>query len=224
MYEAIATKGSVVDLILEKKIITIVRGTYGEDLRRLAHALYDGGIRFMEVTFDQKDPDCIARTSDAISMLNKEFSGCGFYAGAGTVLSKEQVKAAYDAGASYIISPNTNPTVIRYTKELGMVSIPGAMTPTEILYAHDCGADIVKLFPAATLGLKYVKDILAPISHVAMIATAGITEENFAQFLNLGLKGAGISGRLTDKKLIAAGDWAEFTQRAKAFVEIAQSN
>ncbi len=214
----------VLDLILEKKIITIVRGTYGEDLRKLAHALYDGGIRFMEVTFDQKDPDCIAKTSEAISMLNSEFAGCDFYAGAGTVLTKEQVKAAFDAGASYIISPNTNPDVIRYTKELGLVSIPGAMTPTEILLAHDCGADIVKLFPAATLGLRYVKDILAPISHVAIIATAGITEENFAEFLRLGLKGAGISGRLTDKNLIASGDWEEFTRRAKAFVDIADKN
>lgn len=214
----------VLDLILEKKIITIVRGTYGDDLRKLAHALYDGGIRFMEVTFDQKDPDCIAKTTGAISMLNAEFAGCDFYAGAGTVLTKEQVKAAFDAGASYIISPNTNPEVIRYTKELGLVSIPGAMTPTEILFAHDCGADIVKLFPAATLGLKYVKDILAPISHVAIIATAGITEENFAEFLKLGLKGAGISWRLTDKKLIAAGDWEEFTRRAKAFVDIADNN
>lgn len=212
------------DLILEKKIITIVRGTYGDDLRKLAHALYDGGIRFMEVTFDQKDPDCIAKTAGAISMLNAEFAGCDFYAGAGTVLTKEQVKAAFDAGASYIISPNTNPEVIRYTKELGLVSIPGAMTPTEILLAHDCGADIVKLFPAATLGLRYVKDILAPISHVAIIATAGITEENFAEFLKLGLKGAGISGRLTDKKLIAAGDWEEFTRRARAFVDIADNN
>ena len=157
-------------------------------------------------------------------MLNAEFAGCDFYAGAGTVLTKEQVKAAFDAGASYIISPNTNPEVIRYTKELGLVSIPGAMTPTEILLAHDCGADIVKLFPAATLGLRYVKDILAPISHVAIIATAGITEDNFAEFLKLGLKGAGISGRLTDKKLIAAGDWEEFTRRARAFVDIADNN
>lgn len=214
----------VLNLILEKKIITIVRGTYGDDLRKLAHALYDGGIRFMEVAFDQKDPDCIAKTAGAISMLNAEFAGCDFYAGAGTVLTKEQVKAACDAGASYIISPNTNPEVIRYTKELGLVSIPGAMTPTEILLAHDCGADIVKLFPAATLGLRYVKDILAPISHVAIIATAGITEENFAEFLKLGLKGAGISGRLTDKKLIAAGEWEEFTRRARAFVDIADNN
>lgn len=209
-------------LILEKKIIVIVRGTYGQELLRLSRALYAGGVRLMEVTFDQKDPDCAAKTAGSIELLNGEYNGCMSF-GAGTVLSPAQADAAAAAGSAFIISPNTDPAVIRRTKELGLVSIPGAMTPTEILAAHDGGADFVKLFPAATLGLRYVKDILAPISHVKIIATAGITEENFGEFLRCGLAGAGISGRLTDKKLIAAGDWDEFTRRAAAFVKIAES-
>ena len=221
---------NLVDLILEKKIIAIVRGTYGEDLKNLALALYKGGIRFIEVTFDQKDPDCLKKTGDAIRMLNSLFKDDTtdntlkdkLYVGAGTVLNEQQVRTAYEAGAKYIISPNTKEKVIALTKELGMISIPGAMTPTEILDAHDYGANLVKLFPATTLGLKYVKDILAPISHVNIIATAGITEENFAEFLKLGLKGAGISGRLTDKTLIASGNWEEITHRAQAFVTIAE--
>lgn len=226
---------NLVDLMLEKKIIAIVRGTYGEDLKNLALALYKGGIRFIEVTFDQKDPDCLKKTGDAIRMLNSLFEDDTtdntaesntlkdkLHVGAGTVLNEQQVRTAYEAGAKYIISPNTKEKVIALTKELGMISIPGAMTPTEILDAHDYGADFVKLFPAATLGLKYVKDILAPISHVNIIATAGITEENFAEFLKLGLKGAGISGRLTDKNLIASGNWEEITHRAQAFVTIAE--
>lgn len=114
----------------------------------------------------------------------------------------------------------TEYAAIQRTKQLGLVSIPGAMTPTEIIAAHNCGADLVKLFPAATLGVRYIKDILAPISHVKLLATAGITEENFKQFLELGLAGAGISGRLTDKKLIAEKDWTEFTRRAQVFVQI----
>ena len=217
---------NLVDLLLEKKIIAIVRGTYGEDLRNLALALYKGGIRFIEVTFDQKDPNCLEKTSAAIKMLGSlktESSVEPLCLGAGTVLNVEQVQTAYDAGAEYIVSPNTNAKVIAKTKELGMLSIPGAMTPTEILQAHDLGADVVKLFPSASLGLNYVKDILAPISHVNIIATAGITEENFASFLALGLKGAGISGRLTDKNLIASENWSELTQRAQRFVEIAES-
>lgn len=212
----------LLEQILKEKIVVIVRGTYGENLRRLSEALYAGGLHFMEVTFDQKDPDCIPKTAGAISMLRAAHEG-RMHFGAGTVLTPEQVDAAAQAGAEFIISPNSEPKVIRRTKELGLISIPGAMTPTEILMAHDCGADLVKLFPAATLGLAYVKDILAPISHVKMIATAGITEENFAQFLKLGLAGAGISGRLTDKKLIAEENWAEFTRRAEAFRHIAEN-
>lgn len=212
----------LVKYILDRKIVVIVRGTYGEDLANLAKALYKGGLRLMEVTFDQKDPDCIKKTSDAISLLNTLFPEGDFYAGAGTVLTKEQVKAAYKAGAKFIISPNTNVKVIKYTKRLGLVSIPGAMTPSEILTAREAGGDIIKLFPAATLGLRYIKDILAPINHVPIIATAGITEENFVEFLEVGLKGAGISGRLTDKTLIKEKNWDEFTKRAKTFDEIAK--
>ena len=212
---------NIVDLILDKKIIAIVRGTYGVDLENLATALYEGGIRFIEVTFDQKDPDCLKKTSDAIKMLNTLFEG-DLYVGAGTVLTEEQVRIAHEAGAKYIVSPNTNAKVIAATKKLGMISIPGAMTPTEILQAHDLGADFVKLFPAASLGLNYIKDILTPISHVNLIATAGITEDNFAQYLKAGIKGAGISGRLTDKKLIATKNWSELTHRAQTFVSIAE--
>lgn len=213
---------SLVDLILEKKIITIVRGTYGETLEKLAEALYKGGIRFIEITFDQKDPEGLKKTANAIRKLNSLFEG-NLYVGAGTVLTEEQVRVAYEAGAKYIVSPNTNTRIITLTKELGMISIPGAMTPTEILQAHELGADLVKLFPTASLGLNYVKDILAPISHIAIIATAGITEENFVEFLKLGLRGAGISGRLTDKKLLATENWEEFTRRARAFVSIAEN-
>jgi len=209
------------DLILKSKIIVIVRRVYGEDLVELSKALYEGGIRLMEVTFDQSDPDCMDKTTEAISML-REYHGDKMLFGAGTVLSVDQVDAAYKAGAAYIISPNTNPDVIRHTRKLGLVSIPGAMTPSEILQAHDCGANFVKLFPAATLGLRYAKDILAPISHVKLIATAGITEENIGEFLKLGFAGVGISGRLTEKRLIQEKNWAEFTERAAAFVRIAQ--
>lgn len=212
----------ILDQILQKKIIVIVRGTYGQELLALSQALYDGGLRFMEVTFDQKDPDCLKKTGEAIALLNRHHQGAMCF-GAGTVLSPAQVDAAEAAGSRFIISPNYDPAVIQRTKQLGLVSIPGAMTPTEIIAAHNCGADLVKLFPAATLGARYIKDILAPISHVKLLATAGITEENFKQFLELGLAGAGISGRLTDKKLIAEKDWAEFTRRAQAFVQIAAS-
>lgn len=214
---------NVKEFIEEKKVLAIVRGTYGEDLRKLSHALYQGGVRLMEVTFDQGDPDCVRKTTGAISMLRKDFGG-ELLAGAGTVLSAAQAEEAFQAGAEFILSPNTDPEVIRKTKELGMVSIPGAMTSTEIVRAYQCGADFVKIFPAGTLGIRYLKDILAPLNFIRLIATAGITEENFAEFLDVGCAGAGISGRLTDKQMIAEGAWDEFTRRAEKFTAIAEKH
>lgn len=214
---------TIQELVLQEKIIVIVRKTYGDDLLHLCEALNKGGIRLMEVTFDQADPACEEKTGEAIAMLNRNFRG-DMHFGAGTVLSCQQVDACKANGGEFIISPSVDTDVIRYTKAQGLVSIPGAMTPTEILTAHKAGADFVKLFPAARLGAAYINDILGPISHVKMIVTAGITEENFGQFLAQGMVGAGISGRLTDKKLIASGGWEEFTARAQAFVKIAREN
>lgn len=214
---------NTVDFIKENKIITICRKVYGQDLLNLASALYKGGVKLIEVTFDQADPGCIAKTSEAIRSLYEKF-GDKMMFGAGTVLTREQVKAAADAGAQYIISPNTDPSVITYTKELGLVSMPGAMTPSEIMTAHNLGADIVKLFPSGAMGFRYIKDILAPISHVKLCATGGVTEENWGEYLDLGFAGAGISGRLCDKKCIAAGDFAEITRRAKVFMDITRAH
>lgn len=206
------------EFILENGIVTICRKLYGEDLLNLANALFEGGIKLIEVTFDQSDADCIRKTSEAIAMLVANL-GDKMLFGAGTVLTLDQVKAAADAGATYIISPNVDPAIIRYTKELGLTSIPGAMTPTEIVNAHQYGADIVKVFPAGYLGLKYVKDIKGPISHIPLLAAGGINEENIGEYFNAGYLGFGISGRLTEGKLIKEKNFKEFTERAKAFVK-----
>ncbi len=214
---------NTLSFINEHKVIAIVRRLYGDDLLRLSDALVSGGVRLIECTFDQADPEHIRKTSEAVSALCARH-GSALLAGAGTVLNEAQVDAAFSAGAKYIISPNTNERVIRRTKELGMVSIPGAMTPTEILAAYDAGADLVKLFPATTLGFKYIKDIQAPISHVRLVATGGVNEENFGQYLDIGFAGAGISGRLTDKQLIAEGNWDELSRRAAAFAKIVEDH
>jgi 2-dehydro-3-deoxyphosphogluconate aldolase/(4S)-4-hydroxy-2-oxoglutarate aldolase len=207
---------SILTRIQQTGVIAICRKIYGEDLLRLADALQQGGVQLMEVTFDQSDPHCLEHTAEAIGALCARYPNMRF--GAGTVLTREQVDAAHQAGGEFIISPNTDLDVIRYTKQHGLVSIPGAMTPSEIIAAHQAGADYVKLFPAASLGLKYIKDISAPINHVKLIATGGISTENFADYLRAGCRGAGISSSLCDKARIQAGDWASFTAAARSLV------
>ena len=124
---------------------------------------------------------------------------------------------ARDAGAKYIISPNTDEKVIKKTNECGMVSIPGALTPTEIQYAHACGADFVKLFPADNLGIGYIKAVLAPLSHIKLLAVGGVNENNLKDFLNVGVKGVGIGSNITKKELIKQGQYDEITKLAKKY-------
>jgi len=207
------------EYIEKNKIIAIVRGTYKEELINLVSALEKGGVKLVEVTFDQSDPDGLTKTSEAITTLVEKFAG-KIKIGAGTVLNKQQVEAAYHAGAEYIISPNTNQQVINKTKELNLISIPGALTPSEILEAHETGADFVKIFPAGAHDLKYIKDIKGPINHVKILATAGVTPDNLADYLKVGFSGAGISGYLTDPKLIASEQFDVLTEHAKELMSI----
>jgi len=206
---------NLINLILEKKIIAICRGIYGEGLLKLAAALARGGVGLIEVTFDQSDPDNLIKTGDAIRALKTHCPE--MKTGAGTVVTLEQLHAAKDAGAEFIISPNTDVLIIRKTKELGLVSIPGSMTPSEIAAAANAGADFVKLFPAAQLGTSFVKAVLAPLNNVKLLATGGINETNLSEFLKAGCVGAGIGGNLCDKSLIAANAFDQVEEVARRY-------
>ncbi len=210
---------SVREKIMSKKIIAICRGIYGEDLMRLAEALFTGGIRLIEVTYDQKDPDHLTKTPAAIELLKQNFSSMEI--GAGTVVNLSQLYATAQVGGTFIISPNTDETIIRATKSLGLISMPGAMTPSEVYAAYSYGADFVKLFPCNDLGPSYVKSIRSPLNHIPLIATGGINLSNLETYLSLGMVGAGIGGNLCDKKLIKSGDFSTLEQTAKSYVEIA---
>ena len=211
----------IIQKVLDKKIIAIVRGLYDEDCLHLAEALYAGGIEMMEVTFDQSHPESLDRTSDTVKKLNEHF-GDKMAFGAGTVTSLEMLELAEKAGAKFIVSPDTNEAVIRKTVADGLVSMPGAMTPTEIFAAHSYGADFVKVFPVTTLGVPYIKAIRGPINHVRLLAVGGVNEKNIADFLAAGLVGAGVGGNLVNKQWIANGEFDRITALAKEFVANAQ--
>ncbi|MGI5963761.1 MAG: bifunctional 4-hydroxy-2-oxoglutarate aldolase/2-dehydro-3-deoxy-phosphogluconate aldolase [Lawsonibacter sp.] len=211
-------KNQTIQMIEQEKIIAIVRGIDKEQCKKVADALYEGGIRLMEVTFDQKNPASFQTTASAIQEISQAYAG-RMLVGAGTVTTPELVELAAQAGGKFIISPDVNVDVIHKTCELGLVSMPGAMTPTEILTAHRAGADFVKLFPASELGTSYVKAVRAPISHVKLMAVGGINENNVADFLRAGMCGAGIGGNLANKKWIEAGEFSKITETARALVQ-----
>ena len=208
----------VLNKILEGKIVAIVRGIPSEDVVSLAEALVKGGINCIEVTFDQSSEEKAKDTLKAISNISKAL-GDKVCVGAGTVMSVEQVDAAAAAGAEYMISPNTNAAVIARTKELGKISIPGAMTPTEVAMAYDMGADIVKMFPAGILGCGYIKAVKAPLKHIPVTAVGGVNPENCADFIRAGAVGVGVGGNLVSPQYVKEGRFDEIAAIAKSYVD-----
>ena len=134
-------------------------------------------------------------------------------------MTTDEVHMAADASAAFIISPDTNTQVIEETKKLGLVSIPGAMTPTEIVRAYDAGADFVKVFPASVLGVDYIKAVKGPLRHIPLIAVGGINKDNAAAFLSAGVAALGIGGNLVDRKALLSGDFRLLTERAQSIIK-----
>ena len=128
----------------------------------------------------------------------------------------------YDAGGRYLVTPATQPEIIRMGKALGLGLFPGAFTPTEILAAYEAGADGVKVFPASALGPSYIKAVRAPLSHIPLLAVGGINEKNAAEFLRAGCVGLGVGGSLVNKQWIADGEWDKITALAKEYVKAIQ--
>lgn len=206
----------IIQAIKEHKLIAIVRGIEADALARLVRALHAGGISLVEVTFDQARPGTWADTAQAIAMIDREFGG-KVLPGAGTVLTPEQLALAAEAGARYIISPNIDEDVIAETRERGLVSIPGAYTPTEVVQAYDMGGHIVKLFPAGGLGPDYIRAVKAPLAHIPLMAVGGVTEQNAAAFLRAGAEGLGVGGNLVNREWIRQGEWGRIQAAAEAY-------
>ena len=204
--------------IMDTKLIAIFRKVPEDKLVPTAEALVRGGVRVMEVTFDHGREDCLGALVRQVRML-KDALGDGVSVGAGTVLTAQEVEIAAGAGAELIVSPNADANVIRRTKELGLVSCPGAMTPTEIVAAHQAGADFVKLFPAEQLGVPFIKAVRGPLAHIPLLAVGGADEKNAGEFIRAGACGIGVGGKLVRADLIAAGDWAALEALAREFTK-----
>ena len=198
--------------IFQNKIVAILRGFRKEDVLKIAAALHEGGINLVEITLNSND------ALNLIKKLSIEFEN-KMLVGAGTVLTVKDARKAIDAGARFLISPNTNPDVIKTAKDNSVISIPGAYTPTEIFTAYEHGADLVKIFPAQTP--EYVKSILAPLNQIPVMPTGGIDLENIAAFKKAGASAFGIGSSLVNNnEKINELYLQNLTAKAKQFVEI----
>ena len=209
----------IIQTVEQEKIIVIVRGVEREKLIPLAEAMYAGGIRLLEVTYSANGKVSDENTAENIRLLAEHFAG-RMYIGAGTVLTEKQVALTAQAGGKFIISPDTCPLVIEKTRELGLVSMPGALTPSEMQIAHRSGADFIKIFPVTSLDTSYVKAVKAPLSHLKMLAVGGVDESNIAEYLKAGINGFGLGSNIIDKKKIAENNWAGITALAEKYVAL----
>lgn len=197
--------------ILRHKIVAILRGFPAAEVLNIAAALYDGGIRLLEVTLN---------SDDALPLIKKvsvEFEN-KMLIGAGTVLTVKDARSAIDAGAKFLISPTLDADVIKTAKDNAIVSIPGAYTPTEIFNAWKNGADIIKIFPAQTS--DYLKQVLAPLNHVLLMPTGGIDVNNINAYKKAGACSYGIGSSLvSNKEEMNELYFKNITAKAKCFVE-----
>jgi len=204
-------------MIKDSKIVAIIRGVSSSDIVDAVQAMFNGGIRCCEVTFDHTSKEAMDESLKSIQLLREAFDG-KVAVGAGTVLDTDDVELAKKAGASFIISPNYDPDTIKLTKSYGLISIPGAMTPTEVYNCYKAGADFVKVFPASDLGTSFIKSLRGPLPFIPLMAVGGITAENLNDYLKAGCSGVGIGGNLVNKKLIKAHDFEALENLAKTFV------
>lgn len=212
----------VVELIFSQKLFAIVRGVKRDLIVETARAVSRGGVKLLEVTFNHHEPHGIEDTLECLKRIRNTCSD-EICLGAGTVLTSEQVRLAADAGARFIVSPNVDQEVIRETKNLGMVSLPGALTPTEIVQAHTSGADMVKLFPGGALGPDYVKAMGGPLKGIPLIVVGGVELENIVQFFQAGAVGVGLGSSLVSNRDANNCNFSGIEEKSRAFVEKIQA-
>jgi 2-dehydro-3-deoxyphosphogluconate aldolase/(4S)-4-hydroxy-2-oxoglutarate aldolase len=196
--------------LLEKKVLGIIRVQTAKDFPRLVQSLQLGGVHCVEITMT---------TPGALRAIEQATDELDVLMGAGTVLDGPTARQAILAGAQFIVTPTVEPDVIEMARRYGVVVIPGAMTPTEILTAWEAGADMVKVFPASTLGPGYLKAVHGPLPQIPLAPTGGITADNAGEFIKAGAALVCAGSWLVDKKAVAEGRYEVITERARQLVE-----
>ena len=199
----------------ESKIIVVCRGIAEEEIVNVAEALYAGGINYMEVPFDQSNIATNVNTARKIKLVSEAMKG-RMHVGAGTTCTEAQLKLAIEADAQIIVAPNMDEDIIKATKEAGLISMPGCMTPSEMYKAYKLGADLIKLFPASVTTVKMIKEVLVPLSNLPLVCFGGVNADNFKEIMATGIVGVGVAGAVLNKEALANKDYSKITELAKA--------
>lgn len=205
-------KSEKLGLIRETGVIAIMRAQSSEQLVAAAEAIKGGGVRVIEVTMTT--PGAL----EVIAQATAKFGDAVLF-GAGSVLDPETARAAMLAGAGFIVAPTLKQATIALCNRYSIPVMPGCYTPTEAQTAWEAGADMVKLFPASVGGPDLVKAIRAPLPQLEIVPVGGVNLDTAAEFIRKGSAALGVGSSLVNQKLLDAGDMAELTQRAEAFIQ-----
>jgi 2-dehydro-3-deoxyphosphogluconate aldolase/(4S)-4-hydroxy-2-oxoglutarate aldolase len=200
--------------IEENGLIPVLRARNAAQAHAVVQAMIAGGVRVVEVTMTV--PGAIELLKD----LKSEY-GAKLLLGSGTVTTAEEAEATIEAGAEFVVSPSFHPEVVARTHALGKVSIPGALTPTEVITAWRAGADYVKVFPCSAVGgASYLKSLLAPFPHLKLIPTGGVTLQTAESFFRAGARALGVGSDLVNLSAIDAGHPETITEAARAYLQV----
>jgi len=210
--QQVAQREAVARALIDSGAVAVIRMGDPAKLMRVAEAILKGGIASIEITMT---------TPNALGMIEHVAQEMGdqILLGVGSVIDRDTVKRAIDAGARYVVSPIFKPELVEASHLYGAPVLPGVFTPTEIQMAHEAGADMIKVFPADLAGMSYIKAVRAPLPHLKLVPTGGVTPENAGDWIRAGAVAVGVGSALTDKKAIADGDFDILTQKAKLMKE-----
>lgn len=200
------------DALRADRVLTVVRADTIPDAADLCHALAAGGIRTVELTFTT--PNVL----DHIKGCAHAVARAGILLGVGTVMTAEQAAAAIDAGAAFLVTPGLRPAVAEVAVANGIPVFLGALTPSEVAHAVDLGSTAVKIFPASSMGPKYLSDLHGPYPDVDLVPSGGINADNARSYLDAGALAVTAGTGVVPPAEVAAGNWAEITSRAARFV------
>ncbi|POG54296.1 bifunctional 4-hydroxy-2-oxoglutarate aldolase/2-dehydro-3-deoxy-phosphogluconate aldolase [Haloferax marisrubri] len=210
-------KQSVQQQLIDSGIVSVLRGISEQKIVDVTTAIYEGGVTALEITADNSD------FAAMISVVEKELRETDAVVGAGTVMDAATAHTAIDAGASFVVAPNFNAEVIDVCNDKDVVAIPGVMTPTEVVKAMNAGADILKMFPAATVGPSHMSALRGPLGEVPIMATGGVSADNVDSYFDAGAVAVGAGSALVNHEAIENDEMDGVRSQAEKFVSAVES-
>jgi 2-dehydro-3-deoxyphosphogluconate aldolase / (4S)-4-hydroxy-2-oxoglutarate aldolase len=210
-------KQAVLEKVKQLGLLAVIRGPSVDLTVQMVAALIEGGVLGIEITYSTPNAEEVVKT------LAAQY-GDQIVLGMGTLTKPEQAESAIRAGANYLVSPISEPVLIKTMVDTGLLTMAGALTPTEVYQVYSLGTDVVKIFPGSLGGPAYIKALKGPFPYIPMMPTGGVSANNVADWFKAGVVAVGAGSELCPPELAKAGKFAEITQKAADFVKIIQSS